>query len=897
MNKDVWIVDAANITDKSSFDEELLYRTGDISQFLETDSKQFVAAPKGFGKTFVLKAKSIFLRKNKSAKFIPENELVDKFSTRNLPLLSNNDVGYFSKTKNMAQLWSASIVCAVLIKMEIYKSGPLSNQIERDPHLSSIFTSGQKTVQDFFSRFINNRSLFEKITRTYLTDYLNPALKEVSGAVYIFIDNVDEFFLEHLENDQEYSSTYNDELWYQSQYCLLTVGRELSQECRHIKLFSTIRREVFDRISSTMRGQYSDSICYLEYSKKDLLEIFTKNILNEDESNLADSNAEDPIVAFFGVGTIYNTHVGTTEEIFDYLLRHTLQRPRELIQIGREISRINANDRIEKTIKNRVNTQSCEIGRQYLSEISLHFKDAYFNDMFSLINKNVLSREELENTCIDYNTIHGISYDEETASACPRNQIYCILYSHGLIGYQETNLTSGEVLQRFRHVDSSQLTIQKQLPQADNYFIHPCLNDLIRELNPDFEPSRALVISADEKLHQVKEFCDTEATNKINNIHVHFGLGQLGIGLVIEKFKNSEKTLVLVQRPTGLFKKLKLNSEIDIYINGLKLVTTKVAKNSFKIDKIKKGQHILLISDNKTLISYILGKATSISTALGQSLSNILPYFSEITYSKKNLYAFENSKDDIQKLHDSLQTRNPKISVIPVIADRICFNREVLIDQSLIRVSTETYQNSYIKKVNEQVTNDLKQTSELHIVDEEEFLFFFKRKFYIVNGIHMILAIYAYTYCRDRSIPLHDCSETTFKIFLDAIKESKEKYDSYVKLQGIRIIIGTSEDLLGKLFPNKNKKEISDELVAYADNTWERLRESNDKLGRILSIENLSTLQKKYIERVLPLVNFITASNRNDLLSILEEDNLNSAIRNLLDLNASLVQILFDLKQ
>ncbi|PWU23931.1 MAG: hypothetical protein C5B48_07730, partial [Candidatus Rokuibacteriota bacterium] len=62
------------------FDDALLHRTPEIESFLaaDRDDKFIVIATKGFGKTFLLKAKRILYQRAGRAECLPRGSLLDK---------------------------------------------------------------------------------------------------------------------------------------------------------------------------------------------------------------------------------------------------------------------------------------------------------------------------------------------------------------------------------------------------------------------------------------------------------------------------------------------------------------------------------------------------------------------------------------------------------------------------------------------------------------------------------------------------------------------------------------------------------------------------------------------------------------------------------------------------
>ena len=78
----------------------------------------------------------------------------------------------------------------------------------------------------------------------------------------------------------------------------------------------------------------------------------------------------DPLAAFIGFTHLLHGATGQREEVFEYIFRHTLQRPRDLMTIGQKLSDIATAERNEYAVKTAVNQAATEIAHEYLNEIS-----------------------------------------------------------------------------------------------------------------------------------------------------------------------------------------------------------------------------------------------------------------------------------------------------------------------------------------------------------------------------------------------------------------------------------------------------------------------------------------------------------------------------------------------
>ncbi len=111
-----WVVDAKDIEpeDLDQFSGQLLHLNNQIADFLDpsTTEEVLVIAPKGFGKTLLLKAKRQSMRERYGT-MLPERALVDKPSA-NPDLMSHREYGSMRETEAYWKaLWSIALTLAV----------------------------------------------------------------------------------------------------------------------------------------------------------------------------------------------------------------------------------------------------------------------------------------------------------------------------------------------------------------------------------------------------------------------------------------------------------------------------------------------------------------------------------------------------------------------------------------------------------------------------------------------------------------------------------------------------------------------------------------------------------------------------------------------------------------
>ncbi len=214
------------------------------------------------------------------------------------------------------------------------------------------------------------------------------------------------------------------------------------------------------------------------YSRESLREIFVNNILlvKVDRMVLPASARTHPLEAFLGRTSVTDTYTREEEDAFEYVCRHTLLRPRDLMTIGDRLAALRPDERRnEHRLKEAVNQAGTEIAHEYLAEIAPYVGDLELERLFHRLPGHILTRSEVEEIFNDHST--GANEGEHVLHA---------LYRVGLLGYVNHDLVRGEWRQRFLRPGEATLEPNGALPRATHYLIHPVLSDVIGSMNPTF---------------------------------------------------------------------------------------------------------------------------------------------------------------------------------------------------------------------------------------------------------------------------------------------------------------------------------------------------------------------------------------------------------------------------
>ena len=112
-----WVEDAQQLTelrDLNSSQASVLLRTTEVEEFLSNVSlsSHALVAPKGFGKTFVLKLKRILLQES-GYRCFPLSPIVDRPSNKP-PILPNEIINILESSDNWETLWNVAFsICLI----------------------------------------------------------------------------------------------------------------------------------------------------------------------------------------------------------------------------------------------------------------------------------------------------------------------------------------------------------------------------------------------------------------------------------------------------------------------------------------------------------------------------------------------------------------------------------------------------------------------------------------------------------------------------------------------------------------------------------------------------------------------------------------------------------------
>src|SRR6185369_11593919 len=474
-----WTVDADDIRVAEDFDESLLHRTPEIDGFLtpSRDDKFIVIATKGFGKTLLLKAKRILYQREGHAICLPSNNLLDK--PIGDKIFSRESIAFFSASPlPWSKVWLAAIAVTAL------KHTGETDGIKVNAKLNALINDTQLNgVIDHFVRLLDFTPGELQRVAADTDGHLVPRLRALKSPLTIFIDGIDEYFNKHVEDltlNASVTGELSPNVWYFAQLGLVEVAYQIRRINHHLKVFAAIRKEAYARLSqrTAMVQQCRGIAVDIVYSPQSLREIFVNNIrlVKDDRMVLPGRVRASPLEAFLGRTSVRDTYTREEEDAFEYVCRHTLLRPRDLMTIGDRLVALRPDERRnEYRLKEAVNQATNEIAHEYLAEIAPYVGNLDLERLFLRLPGHILTRAEVEE----------VSEGDDAGADAGGDALHA-LYRVGLLGYVQHDLVRGEWRQRFLRPGEATLEPNGVLPRATHYLLHPILSDVIGRVNPPF---------------------------------------------------------------------------------------------------------------------------------------------------------------------------------------------------------------------------------------------------------------------------------------------------------------------------------------------------------------------------------------------------------------------------
>lgn len=471
---DPWKYEAGTLVYSISLKDEI-YTNKTIKDYLKIgdhDHKFILLGPKGIGKTLLINLKSKLYNEellNKGFNIYPKNSLCENLLIPN-EMLSKDDLLKFTNYDVWKKIWLFTLSVIACNTMGIPLPDKIKDSIDNSNTCSLILTI-------ILQNRINLSKYIDSIPQ------LLSLIGNINSGVAIFIDNLDQalqqFLLEYHYSDLNGVKNPSVEVWANAQNGLVSTIYNLNRHNSHIKVFATVRNEAFNAYQGEMRLNFRDYCTELSYTKEEIKLIYELNVdLMDDDSYIVKKGLtfDERFVGFDKMPHPFARTASNrkrSENTFDFIYRHTLGRPRELVYLGRQIfeNLICSPDYRTSTKKVKIEKLRWDVNR-----ISNVLFEDYLNEIIPKFNKNDL---------IDFLNIVQCNVIPSIFVTKGNQTKMKYFYSIGILGYiQKTNhnVKNDNYIQRFLPVARYTYNTSIELPKSKYYLTHPSIDEHLKKL-------------------------------------------------------------------------------------------------------------------------------------------------------------------------------------------------------------------------------------------------------------------------------------------------------------------------------------------------------------------------------------------------------------------------------
>ncbi len=490
-----WASDASQIDIRVL--EDLTFKNAVVHEFLESGNKHFVSGGKGLGKTLLLTYKRFLLSEQYQAgdgrapagvKFVPEGRpYLDLMG--DLPTVSQVEIDLMSSLARCKRIWGFGFrVCALS-----HHPGLITDEDTEDlaefPRRLRAMLSGRSAEPTIVVKELLALS-YTQINRLIdqSESFLEYKLRSLHSPMFIFVDKLDQA-LRQLPR----------EAWIHMQAGMIEAAWDLMNTNRHIKIFATIREEAFASYESDIKTNLYGATSALRYTKRDLQDLLEKLTFFYEHLPLRD----------FVILDVVSARGSRSEPAFDFIYRHTLGRPRDLVIIASEISRtrysrpgrVDSDSLDERTFKRIVqDTSASMLVSNVFDEMRVFLEvlcdRAARGKFLAMLPYNIVTHDEVIELWCRFHGVDRDYYDHHGREAEDVYHPFRELYDCGLLGLIVRDPASERRSQRFRQPHEAVAGSQRQLPRSSHYLLHPALQALVAQLaaGGDFAVFRHIVV-------------------------------------------------------------------------------------------------------------------------------------------------------------------------------------------------------------------------------------------------------------------------------------------------------------------------------------------------------------------------------------------------------------------
>ncbi|WP_437734517.1 P-loop ATPase, Sll1717 family [Sorangium sp. So ce1335] len=474
-NNQSWASDANQI-DIGAL-KDLTFKNAVVREFLDSANKHFVSGSKGLGKTLLLTYKrsvlsEIYLaatgreRRHAAVQFIPEGRpYLDLMG--DLPTVDQTRRDLMSGLHECKRLWSFSLRMSIVSHLSAATGAGDPRDLAPLPRSLRELLEGRpveptmvlKELLSLTVRQINQ--VIDAMERP-----LERRIRSLHSGVFIFIDKLDQA-LRRLPR----------EAWIHMQAGMIEAAWDLMNANRHVKVFATIREEAFSAYESDIKTNLFGATSTLRYAKHELFELLEK---------LTYYYERVPLREFIHLDVVSAGRSARGESTFDFLYRHTLGRPRDLVILASEISR-NRQALDERTFTQIVQSTSAGLlVANIFDEMRVFLEVLRHRDkrdrFLALLPCDVLTHDELVEVWCKFHEVDRAFFDAHGRDADDVYHPFRELFECGLLGVLGADPGAERQIQRFRQPHDAVVGPRHALPRSRYYLLHPSLRALIEPL-------------------------------------------------------------------------------------------------------------------------------------------------------------------------------------------------------------------------------------------------------------------------------------------------------------------------------------------------------------------------------------------------------------------------------
>ena len=379
---------------------------------------------------------------------------------------------------------------------------------------------------------------------------------------------------------------------------------------------------------------------------------------------------------------------------------------------------------------------------------------------------------------------------------------------------------------------------------TDNERVHLTLDDWQKLCDSDGSSEVLPEVTEDALQKALGPEHDAHAKTRL---HLHFGAGRLGLGLVVPAISASGVPFAVVQRPKArwqaLFKDGSRPDQLRVSVNSKVVVQNVdvVAAREGGVPEAMPPQSLVFGSSLDEL-GELLSRATSFSCSIGGAMESVLlPLLSSLPECGDEtetplLFACENDHAAVESLQAKLAGR---VDVVSCMVDRVCTGCEV--SGEGVDVIAEPWRGSIVvldpKLHGDDNRVRLPFCPSVVTVPgcEREAEYLCERKLSLVNGMHTVLAFMTLDALFSEADAQAEGREHVLLKYSDMGRDAQRTCEAWRAARVARLLDDFGTDNIMRWHGLSSREEVWELLLTHADHVLEeRFSQVDDLVSRVL---------------------------------------------------------------